>query len=678
MAYEPTIFDGTLPGPVGNVATSLNDNEVVVHRQRAIDLYQFLTDENKVLLQLNMDHTPRTCLVGMPNSSKVRVLHTFGIGASGIGSISQIDNKLLFLTGDGGPDIGTPLPLVLPPETVTMADRICLTADQFSTQIKAQGATYTFPLVRRLDAASTTAATMQLAPIPSFLVLDGIDKDLDAADVLERVLLADDTDGEMFTHLKNFLRCCVTGHNLNDPTSRLDQETINIPPSPEARRWARDKFKLSFPALNAAPPAATAPPPDYAAILAPLLQAQMEAQAAFTRRRLIAPEEKKGEEGDIAPTLNMSPMEFTSTLQMCGLPANALPETLPEWMQDCAVKGQDSYRYTIIRRHIMNNYRYEDAEVQVTNSILKMATKRNWAGKESNINRPSFAHANEGLSPILMLDLSVDEVADINDDDEALTMASSVTVHDIKAAKRRTRASVPETSEKFLLLLQQYANLLFALFSNECPLFQCVVRIISAIKAYSREARSSMTVITKASILWVILKQSRRFAIGEIDILAEFTYMHTVLSSKSSSYSHAETPTQLYIIEKEEKTKEKRKLFESDTNTTDKKRKILPPPAAPKANPNSWHPKLKAKLEGPMKATGLPSFTAIMKFCETDPETVYPRWHKKCSPNAFFGRCFRGGECTKNHNLPSDVEVEKILTLTKKFQIDHLDILKGQ
>ena len=58
MAYEPTIFDGTLPGPVGNVAMSLNDNEIAVHRQRAIDLFQFLTPEDRVLLQLNMDHTP--------------------------------------------------------------------------------------------------------------------------------------------------------------------------------------------------------------------------------------------------------------------------------------------------------------------------------------------------------------------------------------------------------------------------------------------------------------------------------------------------------------------------------------------------------------------------------------------------------------------------------------------
>ena len=174
---------------------------------------------------------------------------------------------------------------------------------------------------------------------------------------------------------------------------------------------------------------------------------------------------------------------------MRGLPPGSPPESLPEWLQDCAVKGQDSYKNTIIHRHIMNNFHYEDVEDQVTNSILKMSLKRSWTGKESNINRLSFAHENEGLPPFLMLDLSVDEVADTNDNGKALTLASSITVLDIKAAKKCTQAFlVPTTSDKFLLLLQQYANLLFAPFSSECSLFQCVVRIINAIKAYSCKA----------------------------------------------------------------------------------------------------------------------------------------------------------------------------------------------
>ena len=135
MAYTPVLYDGTLPGPIGNVATTLSTTEAATHRQRAIDIYQFFVDPDKILLQLNMDHTPRTCILGMPDSHHIRVLHAIGTGSSGIGAISVLDDKLLFLTGDGGQDIGTPLPLVLPPETLTKRDRICLTQEQFITQL---------------------------------------------------------------------------------------------------------------------------------------------------------------------------------------------------------------------------------------------------------------------------------------------------------------------------------------------------------------------------------------------------------------------------------------------------------------------------------------------------------------------------------------------------------------
>jgi hypothetical protein len=327
MAYAPILYDGTLPGPIGAVATALSTTEAATHRQNAIDLYQFFVDPDKVLLQLNVDHKPRTCIVGMPDSHCVRVLHAIGAGSSGIGSISLLDNNLLFLTGDGGPDIGTPLPLVLPPETLTIRERICLTQEQFVTQITAQGATHSFPLVRRATAANTSVQVMGIAPIPAFLVLDGVTTDLDAAIVLERVLTMDNTEGEMYTHLKNFLRCVLTGHNLGDPHCRVNQATLNAPIVADARRWANDKFKHSFPSI--APTATPTVAPDYAAILAPLLQAQMEAQAAFARGHSARDEEKKDTENESPPTLNMSPQEFNTTLLMCGLPLGSPPETLP-------------------------------------------------------------------------------------------------------------------------------------------------------------------------------------------------------------------------------------------------------------------------------------------------------------------------------------------------------------
>ena len=122
----------------------------------------------------------------------------------------------------------------------------------------------------------------------------------------------------------------------------------------------------------------------------------------------------------------------------------------------------------------------------LTNFILKMAAKKNWLGNEANIECPSLHNAGDGLSPFIVLDLDEDAVAVLNAEDDALDKASSVTAAEIKATKGKAKASVPKTADGFLLMLMQYANLLFALFSSDCPLYLCVVQVITAFKSFSR------------------------------------------------------------------------------------------------------------------------------------------------------------------------------------------------
>ena len=580
-------------------------------------------------------------------------------------------HKLLFLTGDGGNDIGSPLPLVLPKSIVDKHDAISMTLTQFHTAITAQGRDYNWPLLRRnVISANPTYNMMQLAPVPSHLILDGFTKDLEAAEVLERIIGLENTEGEMFTHLKHFLLVCLSGHNIGDSHTLLSQEELLTPTPADARRWATRKFAVTFPTLIPAPTPtpALAQDPNIVALLAQLLPLR------GPPARTIA--EEKKDDSDDTTVMNMSQQEYVTTLVMCGAPADSPPTALPEWFQLSSEKGMtDSYRHTIINKHIMDNFRYDDAEVPLTHSVLKMVCKRNWTRKEGNVNRPSYVNANEGLSPFILLDLSEDEVAVINDEDDAFGTASHITVAQIKAIKTRSKATVPATQEKFMLLLKRYANLLFALFSGECTLFRCMVRVITALRAYSYNAREKMPPSMKASILWVILKQSRRFAIGEMGILQEFDEMHRCLASKLASFPHAETPSQLY---------------EDTLNTDSNKRKTDINPAQPTDakkhkpqlnsnghNRNTWHPKLRQALTVPLKASGYPSYTAILKYCNTGTEDLYDRFHPKCGPNAFFGRCIRGMNCPKDHSLPSDDDVEKIMDMTKVFRLNPTGMHKG-
>ena len=534
-----------------------------------------------------------------------------------------------------------------------------MTQDEFESNLVTG---FTWPIIRRNVAVNnTTVKIMQIAPIPAFLILDGFTQDLCAAELLERIMGLADTTGEMFTHLKNFLLAVLTGHNLGDHSPRIAQPLLMAQVPADARRWAGDKFKKAFPALQPAPttPAPGGIHPDIIALLAQLIPTQQNAPA--TAAATAATAENKEDD----TILNMSKQEYDGLLQMCGLPPNSPPEALPGWMTDCSAKGMtDHYRGTILGKFIRDNVHFEDAEVPLTNNVIKMAIKRNWTGKEGNINRPALVNATEGLTPFALLDLDEDEVAKLNDEEEALAAASHTTKDQYMAMKKKHIATVPEEPEAFLRLLKCYANWLYALFSNEGPLYKCVRQIIKDILAYSHAARARLSMSTKASILWVIHKQSRKFAIAELDIIGEFDEMQRVLSAKNASFNHAETPAELWQKKKDDK---KRKDPIGDP-TRDPKKPRPTPQFQYGNNRNAWHQTLRDKLGTPLKTANYPTFTAIMNYCGKNADEVFGPRSKKCGPNAFFGRCKYGLNCTKDHSMPSEAEVAQILTLTKKFQ----------
>ena len=81
-----------------------------------------------------------------------------------------------------------------------------------------------------------------------------------------------------------------------------------------------------------------------------------------------------------------------------------------------------------------------------------------------------------------------------------------------------------------MIMLKRYGNLLYTIFLGTSPLFKAIKEVIRALREYSREVKKRMTMSTKVSIPWIILLQSRQFALGEVNMLCEFTTMHEDLS----------------------------------------------------------------------------------------------------------------------------------------------------
>ena len=62
-------------------------------------------------------------------------------------------------------------------------------------------------------------------------------------------------------------------------------------------------------------------------------------------------------------------------------------------------------------------------EVPISSPPLKISIKLNWEGKDRNITCLLLVNATNNISSFLALDLMEDQVASINEDDEALTQA---------------------------------------------------------------------------------------------------------------------------------------------------------------------------------------------------------------------------------------------------------------
>ena len=101
-----------------------------------------------------------------------------------------------------------------------------------------------------------------------------------------------------------------------------------------------------------------------------------------------------------------------------------------------------------------------------------------------------------------------------------------------------------------MLILKLFANLLRALFTIQCPIYQQMYEIIKLFRGCSPNERSQIPHELKTIILWIILLKSRRFAQGNIfsydACLRGFTNMENKIKAKKcGAIYHMEVPLEL-------------------------------------------------------------------------------------------------------------------------------------
>ena len=96
--------------------------------------------------------------------------------------------------------------------------------------------------------------------------------------------------------------------------------------------------------------------------------------------------------------------------------------------------------------------------------------------------RVALVNAARVLSPFVIVDLTEEDVALMQQDREELLNASLVSTLEVKATHTKLISSTPTDSEGFMMMFKIFSKLLLALFTSSCPLYKQVYDIIKALR----------------------------------------------------------------------------------------------------------------------------------------------------------------------------------------------------
>lgn len=386
-------------------------------------------------------------------------------------------------------------------------------------------------------------------------------------------------------------------------------------------------------------------------------------------------DERKEEDGALLPKVSTD--EKKRMKVYCGLDENAVEEMFPAWFRRTnSDKNQDDKDKHHVLRELFKDCRiFKDVETPLYVELAKMIIKRDWSGQDFS-QRPTMENAAKGLSPFAMIDFTDEEVAMMTQQDRDLEIATSVTVEELRKSKSKIRAVVPDSAEDFLDMLKRFTNLLFALFGGRCPLYIQMYDIVEALLTYQPCARKKFTHQTKASILWIILLQSRHFAAGSMQgaqaCLGAFTLMQNQLYAKMTHMiGHAEIPARLL-----QPTASKAK----DTPTTPARNTHgagngHPPRSSPsqstQGSPQGTHWSKGTPFEDAMVAAKFPRLYRVCTYCGVHKRQLVPD-PQICQNFYVTGQC-SFPQCRFKHVRPqTKEEVDAITSKLKRFLDDPL------
>ena len=532
-------WNGEWPAAVGKMAKYFAEHgTVTADKQTAEDVFAFLQRDNANLSDLNEFNEASFFLINVPNSTMVRVV--YGIRSTTDTPLNpDATRKLRFLTQDL-PDDTAKAPEVLELPT-SVSDKVTLSvpSDASFDALAVWPATW--------NAFSSSSLTdpvnveiMKIVPVPFFVVRDGLEGDLSAQNVYERLTSMDGWEAKPYLrHAVDFVKACTTKYRANQRHPHVSAESLMQVVTPRQRAFARLRTVQLCPDLIVTAPVHTANSPPNTEWL------QILAEAFKTRNAPSGAGQSTNEnEGDLkeeswAEKFNISDEGLNALLHFCMLEPgeeSLLPPYLTKLGQKRMTKKE---KRKVLLRLLQEKKIYQQVDIPYTTDMLQVCVERNMDGGEGV---STYTNCTRGYSPFMMKDMTDEELSTVNEESEAVEKASTTTPSD---HKKKGKASVPTTCEELEKVLMRHANGLHAMTLGRNTLCLDLQKLIAWFQAWPVPARNSVDQKMIASVLWAILLQTRTLCnTHQKERLMAFRKMMSTVEC-CSYYSYLGTPAKL-------------------------------------------------------------------------------------------------------------------------------------
>ncbi len=671
-----TWWNGQWPAARGKVAKDLAKNAGTELEQKAStkEIYSFLKHENSQLSLLDARTDNIAYLVNIPGTKLLRV--GYGLAPKVTNLLNPNAATTLRLMMGDVDDLLTPN-MISFPSNVRDCHKYRVPTDTLidSMRDKWPDTWPVFKFHEVKDDNGNDAMLMKIAPVPFFVVLDGLDEDLEAGLLLERIQSMDEfEDEEYLQHAANFLKACLVQYQANQKKPSLETVAFTTRATKDDKTWAERRFTQFFPDLIQSRFSGNGPEKsgDLAAVLKLLLEHSKARELAQPAPISLREEAEDQLEGTWEKKLNLSTTALKNMLKFCGLEEGD-EHRLPKYLFKLAEKHNTKGDKDSIIHQVLSKAYYQDAEVPITSFLLAVVRERNWTGGEVIC---TMANCMKGLSIFAMKDISDEALSRLNEEEDAREKATHTSPKD-HLLSAKWKPEVPGDTAELIKYFQRYVNVLSALTMGQNPHCHHAQQIVGKLKRWSPSACKAMKMEMIASIMWVTLKEARRSFMGvDHDTLPEFDELMDCLDKKKE-FVVLDLPAALIrkpIVEQDFRLKRPREPLEHKKPGGGLKKPRTPNPSTNVGKNDIIEEKCASllKVMGEHKI----SLSKVCKACNTDVANLVPTG--VCGQAAFFGQCYVRN-CGFQHRKLKDDEVWKLLDcILPALDNPNIIIPKGQ